>query len=106
MHEKQSEVNRRIVALRDSKLRLVSWLRARAQQLQKVQQRLAVHLRRPPPILPNMLTEEVPEEKLRYSHSTLERYRSLREQRYRGWLFSENQNFKWFQLVCLTLLLQ
>ncbi|XP_039856211.1 cilia- and flagella-associated protein 44 isoform X2 [Simochromis diagramma] len=83
MHEKQSEVNRRIVALRDSKLRLVSWLRARAQQLQKVQQRLAVHLRRPPPILPNMLTEEVPEEKLRYSHSTLERYRSLREQRFR-----------------------
>nr|XP_024659041.1 cilia- and flagella-associated protein 44 isoform X2 [Maylandia zebra] len=83
MHEKQSELNRRIVALRDSKLRLVSWLRAQDQRLQKVQQRLAVHHRRPPPILPNMLTEEVPEEKLWYSHSTLERYRSLREQRFR-----------------------
>ncbi|XP_037609336.1 cilia- and flagella-associated protein 44 [Sebastes umbrosus] len=82
MREKQTEMNRRIVALRDSKVCLVSQLRAQAQQVQKVQQRLAAHLYRPPPALPAILPEETPEKKLRYSRATLERYRLLREQRF------------------------
>uniref|UniRef100_A0A3B4XPH3 Cilia- and flagella-associated protein 44 n=1 Tax=Seriola lalandi dorsalis TaxID=1841481 RepID=A0A3B4XPH3_SERLL len=63
---------------------LVSQLRAQAQKLQKVQQRLAAHLHRPPPALPTMLPEETPEKRLQYSRATLERYRVLREQRYRS----------------------
>lgn len=84
IREKQTEMNRRIVALRDSKVRLVSQLHAQAQQLHKVQQRLAVHLHRPPPALPTVLPEETPERRLQYSRATLERYRVLREQRYRN----------------------
>lgn len=77
-------MNRRVVALRDSKLQLVSRLHAQAQRLQEIQQRLAAHLHRPPPVLPPILPEETPEEKLRCSRTTLERYCSLRERRYRG----------------------
>uniref|UniRef100_A0A8C4IP88 Cilia- and flagella-associated protein 44 n=1 Tax=Dicentrarchus labrax TaxID=13489 RepID=A0A8C4IP88_DICLA len=84
IREKQTEMNRRIVALRDSKVRLVSQLRAQAQLVQKVQQRLAAHLHCPPPTLPTILPEETPEKRLQYSNATLERYRVLREQRYRG----------------------
>ncbi|XP_044029955.1 cilia- and flagella-associated protein 44 [Siniperca chuatsi] len=82
MREKQTEMNGRIVALRDSKVRLVSQLRSQAQQVQKVQQRLAAHLFRSPPTLPAILPEETPEKRLRYSQATLERYRVLREQRF------------------------
>lgn len=77
-------MNGRIIALRDSKVRLVSQLRAQAQQVQEVQQRLPAHLHRPLPALPNILPEETPENRLQYSHATLERYRVLREQRYRS----------------------
>ncbi|XP_050928726.1 cilia- and flagella-associated protein 44 [Lates calcarifer] len=84
IREKQTEMNRRIVALRDSKVRLVSQLHAQAQQLHKVQQRLAVHLHRPPPALPTVLPEETPERRLQYSRATLERYRVLREQSFKG----------------------
>nr|XP_046230506.1 cilia- and flagella-associated protein 44 isoform X2 [Scatophagus argus] len=82
VHKKQTEMNERIIALRDSKVRLVPQLHAQAQQLQKIQQSLAVHLHRPSPALPNILLEETPEKKLLYSHNTLERYRVLREQRF------------------------
>ncbi|XP_056259641.1 cilia- and flagella-associated protein 44 [Seriola aureovittata] len=83
IREKQTEMNGRIVALRDSKVCLVSQLRTQAQKLQKVQQRLAAHLHRPPPALPTMLPEETPEKRLQYSRATLERYRVLREQRFK-----------------------
>ncbi|XP_067430871.1 cilia- and flagella-associated protein 44 [Thunnus thynnus] len=81
IRERQTEMNGRIMTLRDSKVRLVSQLHAQAQQLQKVQQHLADHLHSPPPTLPTILPEETPEKRLRYSRATLERYRVLREQR-------------------------
>ncbi|XP_071321915.1 cilia- and flagella-associated protein 44 [Trachinotus anak] len=81
VREKQTEMNRCIVALRDSKVLLVSRLRTQAQQLNKVQQRLATHLHRPTPPLPTMLPEETPEKRLKYNRTTLERYRVLRKQR-------------------------
>ncbi|XP_026153925.1 cilia- and flagella-associated protein 44 isoform X2 [Mastacembelus armatus] len=83
IREKQTEMNRRILALRDSKVHLVSQLRAKAQQLQRVQQRLASHLHRPPPVLPIILPEETPEKRLQYNRATLERYRVLREHRFK-----------------------
>ncbi|XP_029941450.1 cilia- and flagella-associated protein 44 [Salarias fasciatus] len=81
IREKQVEINRRILALRDSKVHLVSRLHAQAQRLQDVQQRLAARLHRPPPSLPTMLPEETPEKRLQCSHATLERYRGLRDRR-------------------------
>lgn len=74
-------MNGLIIALRDSKIRLVSQLRAQAQQVQEVQQHLVAHLRRPLPALPNILPEETPEKRLQNSHATLEQYQVLREQR-------------------------
>ncbi|XP_055369540.1 cilia- and flagella-associated protein 44 isoform X2 [Betta splendens] len=81
MHELQTEMNRRVVALRDSKAGLVSWLKAQAQQLQKIQERLPAHLCREPPAVPFMLPEETPEKKTRCSRSVLECYRVLRGER-------------------------
>ncbi|KAF3702324.1 Cilia- and flagella-associated protein 44 [Channa argus] len=81
IREKQLEMNRRIVALRDSKVCLVEQLKAQAQQLQQVQQHLKAHLHCPAPILPTMQPEETPEKKLLYSRALLERYRVLRKQR-------------------------
>ncbi|KAF0031251.1 hypothetical protein F2P81_015806 [Scophthalmus maximus] len=78
---KQTEINRQVVALRDSKVRLVSELRAQARQLREVQRRLAAHLRRPPPVPPPVLPEEAPGQRLQCDRATLERYRALREQR-------------------------
>lgn len=75
-------MNRRIVALRDSKVHLVSQLHAQTQQVHSVQQRLPAHLHRPPPALPAMLPEETPEKRLQYSNVTLKRYKALMEQRF------------------------
>ncbi|TMS08587.1 cilia- and flagella-associated protein 44 [Larimichthys crocea] len=84
IREKQTEINRQIRGLRDSKVRLVSQLRDLAKQVQKVQKRLAAHFHRPTPALPAMLPEETPEKKLQYSSAILERYRVLlKEQRSR-----------------------
>ncbi|XP_042365640.1 cilia- and flagella-associated protein 44 [Plectropomus leopardus] len=84
IREKQTEMNRRIVALRDSKVRLVSQLSAQAQHVKEVQQRLATQYHRHPPALPKILPEETPEKRLQYSCATLERYQRLREQRYKS----------------------
>ncbi|KAM3599542.1 uncharacterized protein V6R79_007770 [Siganus canaliculatus] len=81
INEQQTEMNRQIVALRDSKVHLLSQLRSQAQQIKKIQQHLPTHLHHSIPPLPLMLPEETPEEKLQYSHATLERYRTLKEQR-------------------------
>ncbi|KAK5851669.1 hypothetical protein PBY51_023206 [Eleginops maclovinus] len=78
---KQTDMNGRIVALRDSKVLLLSQLRSQTQQVLTVQRRLPAHLHRPPPALPAMLPEETPEKRLQFNRATLERYRRLREQR-------------------------
>ncbi|KAK2818850.1 hypothetical protein Q5P01_024411 [Channa striata] len=90
MREKQTEMNRRIVALRDSKIRLVSQLKAQAEQLDQVQQHLAANLCCPAPTLPTIQPEETPEKKRRYSRALLERYGVLRKQRYS----SQKTNYK------------
>ncbi|XP_034565559.1 cilia- and flagella-associated protein 44 [Notolabrus celidotus] len=81
IQKRQTEMNRHIVALRDSKVHLLSQLRAQAEQVTNVQQRLPAHLHRPPPSLITILPEETPEKRMQYSQATLERYRVLREQR-------------------------
>ncbi len=46
--EKKSEMNSRVMALRDSKVEIVSQLQAQVEQLQEVQQHLPPEKRRPP----------------------------------------------------------
>uniref|UniRef100_A0A8C7N0F8 Cilia- and flagella-associated protein 44 n=1 Tax=Oncorhynchus kisutch TaxID=8019 RepID=A0A8C7N0F8_ONCKI len=80
IHERKTQMNSRIMALRDTKVSLVSRLRSQAQQLQAVQERLAPHFCSPAPTLPSLLPEETPETKLRYTRTTLQRYGALRAQ--------------------------
>lgn len=82
IRKEQMEVNKRIVALRDSKIRLVSQLHLQARQIREIQQRLPAHLRRPLPPLPTMAPAEMPETKLQPSRAVLERYRILAAQRW------------------------
>ncbi|KAM9338379.1 cilia- and flagella-associated protein 44 [Symphorus nematophorus] len=91
IHKKQTEMIGWIVALRDSKVRLVAQLCAQVQQVQKDQQRLAPHLHRPLPALPSILPEETPEKRLQYNQATLERYRLLREQRFQTMVQEEQE---------------
>nr|XP_057920871.1 cilia- and flagella-associated protein 44-like isoform X2 [Doryrhamphus excisus] len=81
IREKQTEINREILALRDSKLQLVSKLRAQAQQLQKIQSPLPSRHRRHPPPLPSIQPEEIPDKRQRCNRAILETYSVLREQR-------------------------
>ncbi|XP_077352722.1 cilia- and flagella-associated protein 44-like [Festucalex cinctus] len=81
IHEKQTEMNKEIVALRDSKLLLVSKLEAQAKQLQRVQSCLPPQFHCQPPPVPTLRAEEVPEKSLRCTRAVLERYRELREKR-------------------------
>ncbi|XP_061733169.1 cilia- and flagella-associated protein 44-like [Nerophis ophidion] len=82
IREKQTEINREIWALRDSKFCVLSKLRATAQQLERVQSLLPPHLHRCPPHLPTIRPEEIPDMRQRCNRATLDRYRMLREQRF------------------------
>ncbi|XP_047450452.1 cilia- and flagella-associated protein 44-like [Mugil cephalus] len=104
--KKKVEMNERILALRDSKIRLVSWLRAQTQQLQKVQQRLAIHLRLIPPDLPSVLPEETPEKWLQYKLTALERYRVLREKRCNAAEHEKREDVCWSSCEVASLLEQ
>ncbi|KAM9841110.1 cilia- and flagella-associated protein 44 [Aulostomus maculatus] len=75
IHEKQAEMNKAILALRDSKGHLMVELQAQAEQLQRVQKLLPPRLHCPPPLPPTILGEETPES----SGSTLDQRLPLRE---------------------------
>ncbi|KTG29183.1 hypothetical protein cypCar_00002686 [Cyprinus carpio] len=77
--EKKSEMNSRVMALRDSKVEIVSQLQAQVEQLQEVQQHLPPEKRCPLPAVPILMPEEMPERKHRYTRATLERYATLRD---------------------------
>ncbi|KAM6977661.1 cilia- and flagella-associated protein 44 [Aplochiton taeniatus] len=81
IYEKKTNMNSRIMALRDAKVRLVSYLDSQIQQLQAVQARLAPNFRYSPPVRPKLLPEETPERKMRYTRTTLQRYGALRAKR-------------------------
>ncbi|XP_051907853.1 cilia- and flagella-associated protein 44-like [Hippocampus zosterae] len=81
IREKQTEMNREIVALRDFKLLLLSKLAAQSKQLQKVQSCLPSELHRHPAAPPAIRCEEVPEKSLQCTRALLERYGVLREKR-------------------------
>lgn len=76
--EKKSKMNSRVMALRDSKVEIVSQLHAKVEQLQAIQQHLPPEKRHPLPAVPVLMPEEIPEKKHRYTRATLERYATLR----------------------------
>ena len=73
-------MNSRVLALRDSKVALISLLRSLRSQLRTLQELLPVEKRRQLPAVPTLLPEETPERKLRYSRATLQHYAALRDQ--------------------------
>uniref|UniRef100_A0AAY4ATV8 Cilia- and flagella-associated protein 44 n=1 Tax=Denticeps clupeoides TaxID=299321 RepID=A0AAY4ATV8_9TELE len=78
LEEKKLEMNTRVLTLRDSKVLVLSELHSQLQRLQEVQEHLAPHQRCLLPTLPALLPEEMPERKLRYNRSTLQRYGALK----------------------------
>ncbi|KAI4887997.1 hypothetical protein NFI96_034666, partial [Prochilodus magdalenae] len=80
IYQRKSEMNSRVLALRDSKVALISLLRSLRSQLRTLQELLPVEKRRQLPAVPTLLPEETPERKLRYSRATLQHYAALRDQ--------------------------
>ncbi|XP_076869601.1 cilia- and flagella-associated protein 44 isoform X2 [Brachyhypopomus gauderio] len=80
IYQKKSEMNARVLALRDSKVELISQLHLLSRQLLALQGRLPPEKRRPPPLVPAPAPEETPERRLSYTHHTLQRYAALRAQ--------------------------
>ncbi|KAM9820225.1 LOW QUALITY PROTEIN: cilia- and flagella-associated protein 44 [Neosynchiropus ocellatus] len=58
LREKQAEMNRQILGLRDTKVRLVSELHEKSNQLRRVHKLLPSQLHRLPPSIPKLLPEE------------------------------------------------
>ncbi|XP_061656412.1 cilia- and flagella-associated protein 44-like [Syngnathoides biaculeatus] len=83
IRQKQIEMNTEIVALRDSKLLLLSKLRAEAKQFQRFQSLLPSHLQHHQPRLPTIHPQEIKDKMAQCTPTILERYRVLREQRFR-----------------------
>lgn len=67
-------MNMRVLALRDSKVALISQFNSFMDQLLAVQKHLPAEKHLTPPTPPTLTLEETPEKELEYSHTTLERY--------------------------------
>lgn len=80
IYQRKSEMNTRVLALRNSKVELISSLRSLRSELLTLQMLLPVEKRHPPPSVPTLLPEETPERKMRYSRATLQRFAVLRDQ--------------------------
>ncbi|XP_059901755.1 LOW QUALITY PROTEIN: cilia- and flagella-associated protein 44 [Gadus macrocephalus] len=78
VYAKKTEMNARVAALQEAKVRLVSRQRRCSRRLQRVGQQLPPHLVLPAPAPLVLRPEEVPERRLQYSRATLERYAALR----------------------------
>lgn len=78
IYEKKSEMNARVMALRDSKVEIISQLHSQVDQLHMIQQHLPPEKRRPMPSVPVLMPEEMPERKHRYTRATLERFANLK----------------------------
>uniref|UniRef100_W5L5L2 Cilia- and flagella-associated protein 44 n=1 Tax=Astyanax mexicanus TaxID=7994 RepID=W5L5L2_ASTMX len=78
--QRKDEMNARVLALRDSKVALISQLRSLLRRLQTLQKHLPSEKRRPLPTLPTLLPEETPERKLNYSYAHLQGHTTHRDQ--------------------------
>ncbi|XP_060756825.1 cilia- and flagella-associated protein 44 [Neoarius graeffei] len=80
IYQRKSQMNVRVLALRDLKVALISQFHSYMHQLLAVQKLLPPEKHRPPPTTPTLTPEETPERELQYSHTTLERYAAARAQ--------------------------
>ncbi|XP_066534174.1 cilia- and flagella-associated protein 44 isoform X2 [Hoplias malabaricus] len=78
IYQRKSKMNARVLALRDSKVALISLLHSLQTQLRTLQQLLPTEKHRPLPTVPTLLSEETPERKLCYSHTNLQQYKAPR----------------------------
>ncbi|XP_065145847.1 cilia- and flagella-associated protein 44 [Paramisgurnus dabryanus] len=78
IYKKKSEMNSRVMALRDSKVQIISQLHSQVEQLHMIQQRLPPEKRHALPAVPILVPDEIPEKKHRYTRATLERFATLR----------------------------
>ncbi|KAK2814871.1 hypothetical protein Q7C36_023137 [Tachysurus vachellii] len=77
--QRKNQMNERVLALRDSKVALISQFRSLKHQLLAVQKLLPPEKHRPPPTTPTMSLEETPEKALQYNRKTLESYAAARD---------------------------
>ncbi|XP_031440333.1 cilia- and flagella-associated protein 44 [Clupea harengus] len=82
IYNQKTEMNTRVMDLRNTKVELLASLHSQLRRLQDVQERLPPSLRHPLPSLPSLLPEETPEKKLRYTRATLRRYNALLKARH------------------------
>ncbi|XP_014831211.1 PREDICTED: cilia- and flagella-associated protein 44 [Poecilia mexicana] len=92
IYETQNERNEQIVSVRDIKVQLVSWMEAQVRRLHHVHPALPADLRKPSPPPTSMLPEEMPEKKLQVCQATLERYRTLRQERMKALHLEEDDD--------------
>lgn len=78
IYQRKGQMNERVLALRDTKVALVSQFRSHVRQLLAVQKLLPLQKHHPPPPTPTLTPEETPERELQCSRSTLERYSAAR----------------------------
>lgn len=74
IYQKRSDMNARVLALRDSKSALVGQFHSRLRDLRTLQERLPPEQWRPVPAAPTLTRDETPDTKLRYDSITLQRY--------------------------------
>ncbi|KAF5894355.1 cilia- and flagella-associated protein 44 [Clarias magur] len=74
IHQRKNQMNMRVLALRDSKVALISQFSSYMDQLLAIQKHLPAEKHRVPPTPPTLTREETPEKELEYSNATLERY--------------------------------
>ncbi|KAJ8279356.1 hypothetical protein COCON_G00064220 [Conger conger] len=77
IHERKLKMNVRIMTLRNEKIQLISQLEQRMEQLLAVQAQLTPDRCCQCPTLPTLQPEEIPEKRLQYTHSTLQRFAAL-----------------------------
>ncbi|KAJ8413173.1 hypothetical protein AAFF_G00091690 [Aldrovandia affinis] len=80
-HERKMNMNVRIMALRDEKVQLISQLGQWMEQLLVVQAQLPPERHRRRPTMPSLLPVEMPERRVQYTSTTLQRFAALRAQR-------------------------
>lgn len=74
-------MNKRIIALRDAKISLMSQLHCQAEGVSEIQMHLAADLHCSIPTVPTLIPKEIPDKKFQCTHATLQQYRVLKDKR-------------------------
>ncbi|XP_051783012.1 cilia- and flagella-associated protein 44 isoform X2 [Erpetoichthys calabaricus] len=75
MYDAKSEINSKVLALRDNKIACIDQIRRHVEELKNMQANMEPSKRLPLPKLPSLLPQEVPERKMQYTEETLIAYK-------------------------------